>query len=183
MPEQDKLLSGPGSLRCLFGRGRRLTGDAVHRLPVDNDSAAGKGDVAVRIKGGTAGDVDMSAGDDEVTVGINAVGIAVTHDDNDFSSGNFNGRPADRGLSPGINAVTPGFYAEGTAVDEHVSALNTLGGRDDKAASVNSDGGVGVDGAAELKYDEEQDGWYMGERLDSEAAVLDALVEAGAIER
>ena len=44
-------------------------------------------------------------------------------------------------------------------------------------------GGVGVDGAAELKYDEEQDGWYMGERLDSEAAVLDALVEAGAIER
>ena len=44
-------------------------------------------------------------------------------------------------------------------------------------------GDVGVDGAAELKYDEEQDGWYMGERLDSADAVLDALVEAGAIER
>ncbi len=43
--------------------------------------------------------------------------------------------------------------------------------------------GVGVDGAAELKYDDEQDGWYMGERLDSAEAVLDALVEAGAIER
>ena len=44
-------------------------------------------------------------------------------------------------------------------------------------------GGVGVDGAAELKYDEEQDGWYMGERLDSADEVLDALAEAGAIER
>ena len=43
--------------------------------------------------------------------------------------------------------------------------------------------GVGVDGAAVLKFDEEQDGWYMGERLDSAEAVLDALVEAGAIER
>ena len=44
-------------------------------------------------------------------------------------------------------------------------------------------GGIGVDGAAELKYDEEQDGWYMGERLDSADEVLDALAEAGAIER
>lgn len=44
-------------------------------------------------------------------------------------------------------------------------------------------GGIGVDGAAELKYDEEQDGWYMGERLNEPEAVLDALVEAGAIEK
>lgn len=42
-------------------------------------------------------------------------------------------------------------------------------------------GGVGVDGAAELKYDEEQDGWYMGERLDSPDDVLRALQEAGAL--
>ena len=42
-------------------------------------------------------------------------------------------------------------------------------------------GGIGVDGAAELKYDEEQDGWYMGERLDTPEAVLDALNEAGAL--
>ncbi len=44
-------------------------------------------------------------------------------------------------------------------------------------------GGIGVDGAAELKYDAEQDGWYMGERLQSPEEVLDALVEAGAIEQ
>ena len=42
-------------------------------------------------------------------------------------------------------------------------------------------GGVGVDGAAELKYDAEQDGWYMGERLDTPEAVLEALNEAGAL--
>jgi hypothetical protein len=42
--------------------------------------------------------------------------------------------------------------------------------------------GVGVDGAAELKYDDEQDGWYMGERLDAAGDVLAALTEAGALE-
>ena len=43
--------------------------------------------------------------------------------------------------------------------------------------------GVAVDGAAELLYDEEQDGWYMGQRVDDPEAVLAALAEAGAIER
>ena len=44
-------------------------------------------------------------------------------------------------------------------------------------------GGVAVDGAAELKYDAEQDGWYMGERLEDAADVLSALAQAGALER
>jgi hypothetical protein len=43
-------------------------------------------------------------------------------------------------------------------------------------------GGVAVDGAAELKYDEAQDGWYMGERLDSPEAVREALEHAGALQ-
>ena len=42
-------------------------------------------------------------------------------------------------------------------------------------------GGVAVDGAAELKYDAEQDGWYMGERLDTPEAVREALAQAGAL--
>ena len=42
-------------------------------------------------------------------------------------------------------------------------------------------GGIGVDGAAELKYDAEQDGWYMGERIETPEAVLEALIEAGAL--
>ena len=41
--------------------------------------------------------------------------------------------------------------------------------------------GVAVDGAAELKYDPEQDGWYMGERLEEPGEVLDALRRAGAL--
>ena len=41
-------------------------------------------------------------------------------------------------------------------------------------------GGVAVDGAAELRYDGEQDGWYMGDRLDNTEDVLAALEEAGA---
>ena len=40
-------------------------------------------------------------------------------------------------------------------------------------------GGVAVDGAAELKYDEAQDGWYMGERLESPERIMTALEEAG----
>lgn len=42
-------------------------------------------------------------------------------------------------------------------------------------------GGIGVDGAAELKYDAEQDGWYMGDRVEDAEAVLAALREAGAL--
>ena len=41
--------------------------------------------------------------------------------------------------------------------------------------------GVAVDGAAELLYDEEQDGWYMGARVEDAGAVSAALAEAGAI--
>jgi len=44
-------------------------------------------------------------------------------------------------------------------------------------------GGVAVDGAAVLKYDEEQQGWYMGERLETPEAVRGALEEAGAFGR
>ena len=38
-----------------------------------------------------------------------------------------------------------------------------------------------VDGAAALLYDEEQDGWYMGGRLEDPEAVRAALREAGAL--
>lgn len=42
-------------------------------------------------------------------------------------------------------------------------------------------GGIGVDGAAELLFDEVLDGWYMGERLETPEQVRAALIEAGAI--
>lgn len=42
-------------------------------------------------------------------------------------------------------------------------------------------GGVAVDGAAELRYDEEQDGWYMGERLEDADDVAEALRQCGAL--
>lgn len=42
-------------------------------------------------------------------------------------------------------------------------------------------GGIGVDGAAELLFDEAMDGWYMGERLETPERVRAALVQAGAI--
>ena len=42
--------------------------------------------------------------------------------------------------------------------------------------------GVAVDGAAELEYDEEMDGWYMGQRIDKPEAVIDALAQSGAFD-
>ena len=42
--------------------------------------------------------------------------------------------------------------------------------------------GVAVDGAAKLLYDAEQDGWYMGERLEDPEDVRLALAQAGAWE-
>ena len=38
-----------------------------------------------------------------------------------------------------------------------------------------------VDGAAELLFDEEMDGWYIGERIEKPEPVLRALREAGAL--
>ena len=43
-------------------------------------------------------------------------------------------------------------------------------------------GGVAVDGAAVLKYDDALDGWYMGERLESAEEVLRALEQCGALD-
>ena len=43
-------------------------------------------------------------------------------------------------------------------------------------------GGIGVDGAAELKYDAESDGWYMGDRIDAPDDILAALREAGVLD-
>ena len=40
--------------------------------------------------------------------------------------------------------------------------------------------GVAVDGAAYLEYDEEMDGWYMGERIDQAETIIAALEQAGA---
>lgn len=42
--------------------------------------------------------------------------------------------------------------------------------------------GVAIDGAAELKYDEEMDGWYMGDPLERPEQVMQALEAAGAFE-
>ena len=40
---------------------------------------------------------------------------------------------------------------------------------------------VFVDGAAVLKYDEEQDGWYIAERIEDADTVRDLLTKAGAL--
>lgn len=42
-------------------------------------------------------------------------------------------------------------------------------------------GGIGVDGAAELKYSEADKGYYMGERIEDAQLVRAALEEAGAL--
>ncbi|MGN0801391.1 MAG: hypothetical protein ACI4MF_02220 [Candidatus Faecivicinus sp.] len=38
-----------------------------------------------------------------------------------------------------------------------------------------------VDGAATLLFDEEMDGWYIGERIEEPEPILRALEEAGAL--
>ena len=46
---------------------------------------------------------------------------------------------------------------------------------------VTEDGAVEIAAAAQLLYDETEDGWYMGERLERPEDVLDALARAGAL--
>ena len=42
-------------------------------------------------------------------------------------------------------------------------------------------GGIGIDGAFALEYSEEDDGWYLGERIEDPARVRALLEGAGAI--
>ena len=42
-------------------------------------------------------------------------------------------------------------------------------------------GGIGVDGAAELLYSEEEQGYYMGDRIEDPDQVRAALREPGAL--
>lgn len=42
-------------------------------------------------------------------------------------------------------------------------------------------GGIGIDGAAELKYSEADDGYYMGDRIEDVHAVRAALEAVGAL--
>lgn len=82
--------------------------------------------------------------------------------------------------SKALRAFLEGFEdAEALSAREFVADLYDI----EKPASLDLvfvRGGVAVDGAAELLYDEEQQGWYMGDRLENPDAVLDALRQAGA---
>lgn len=42
-------------------------------------------------------------------------------------------------------------------------------------------GGIGVDGAIELNYSEEEKGYYMGERIEDAERIRALLAEAGAL--
>ena len=42
-------------------------------------------------------------------------------------------------------------------------------------------GGIGINGAVELKYSEEEKGYYMGERIEEIDRIRAALEEAGAL--
>ncbi len=77
-------------------------------------------------------------------------------------------------------------YLDGSEDAEQLSAREYVADLYDIERPVSLDlvfvkGGVAVDGAAELKYDDEQDGWYMGERLERPEDVLEALTRAGAL--
>ena len=43
--------------------------------------------------------------------------------------------------------------------------------------------GIGIDGAFELNYSEADDGWYLGERIDSAERVRELLSQLGALGR
>ena len=42
-------------------------------------------------------------------------------------------------------------------------------------------GGIGIDGAFVLEYSEDDDGWYLGERIEDPARIRSLLEGAGAL--
>ena len=42
-------------------------------------------------------------------------------------------------------------------------------------------GGIGIDGAAKLRYSDEERGYYMGDRIEDTETIRAALIDAGAL--
>ena len=79
-------------------------------------------------------------------------------------------------------------YLDGCPDCERLSAREVVLDLYDNARPVSMNfvfvkGGIGIDGAAELKYSEADDGYYMGARIEDADSVRAALEEAGALPR
>lgn len=71
--------------------------------------------------------------------------------------------------------------AEQLSINEYVADFYDIDAPLTVNFLVTDKGEVEIAAAAQLLYDEEQDGWYMGDRVESEAEILAALTAAEAI--
>ena len=85
-----------------------LVGKRGDLLAVDVDRAAGEGRGSVVVKTGIAVDADGAAGDDDIAVGVDAVGIARAHRDGQRAAGDLHGRRVRGGLARSVDAVVRG---------------------------------------------------------------------------
>lgn len=70
--------------------------------------------------------------------------------------------------------------AEQLGINEYVADLYDI----DEPLTINfliTEDGPELAAAAQLLYDEEQDGWYMGDRVEDESVICAALAASGAI--
>lgn len=71
--------------------------------------------------------------------------------------------------------------AEQLSINEYVADFYDI----DEPVTINflitEEHGVELAAAAQLLYDEEQDGWYMGDRIEDESVILAALTASEAI--
>ena len=121
-----------------------LIGNLGDLLAVDVDGAAVELRRAVVIEGGIAVDADGAAVDDDIAVGVNAVGVACAHGDVDGAAVDLDGGGIGVGFLGGVDAVVPAGEVEGAVIDADIGAFNAFRRADGKLAAVNLDDGCSV---------------------------------------
>ena len=97
------------------------------------------GEGAVVVEGALRVDADGAAGDGQVAVGINAVGVPLAHGDAQLAPVDLYAGGVGGGLSGAVDAVVAGTDGDFAVVDLDPGALDALGGGDVDAAAVDLD--------------------------------------------
>ena len=122
-----------------------LVGYGIHGLTVDNDRAAVILRRAVVVKRGLSGNINCTAIDDKVSIGIHPVCVARVHNNSQCSSVDLHSGRVCRGLIRRIYAVIRGGYIDLTVIDPDISRLQAFGPGDVKSAAVYLQQRGGVD--------------------------------------
>ena len=137
VPAEASLTAGTSSeaAPAAEAAAHHLVGDRADLLSVHRDCSAGEACSPVIVKAGIAVDADRSSGDDDIAVGVDAVGVSRSHCDGNRTAGDFHSRRVRGGFARRVDAVVRGRDRDVAAADKDIRALDPFICRDVQRAA------------------------------------------------